>query len=221
MFARWPSLFIQASITAWASAWPRAMFSPPSPSTPAAAARSQGVAPSGSVWPKKSRAAMSSLKSWASAVSDALAVTGLQPTFERSWLTRASTAACAEVEAGPDGEVVARVGEADGAFVAVGALVAGADDAVLVGFEAGAFVRSAFFAACFDALTEGLAPGFLLGVADGGFEGVPERAAPLPASADAVADALPVGSADASPWVSRSGPLPARTWSAACPPLTL
>ena len=56
-------LFIQESITERALAWPRAMFSPPRPLTPAASARSQGLRPSGSVWEKKPRPAMSSLKS--------------------------------------------------------------------------------------------------------------------------------------------------------------
>ena len=50
-------------MTAWALAWPRAMFSPPRSVMPASSARSQGVSPSGSVWSKKPRRAMSSLNS--------------------------------------------------------------------------------------------------------------------------------------------------------------
>jgi hypothetical protein len=56
-------------MTARTSAYPRAMFSPPRLWMPRLAARSQGVQPSGSVWEKKSRLAMSSLKAWARASS--------------------------------------------------------------------------------------------------------------------------------------------------------
>lgn len=179
-----------------------------------------GVAPSGSVWPKKSRAAMSSLKSWASAVSGALVVTGLQPTFARSWLTRASTAAWAEVADGLDEGVALPVGAAEEGFGAAGAVVAGADEDFF-GVAAGAFVRSGAFDADFDAEADGSALGFALGVAEGEFEGEAERPDPLSASADAEAEVRPVGSSEDSPWVRRSGAPPAWTWSAAPPPLML
>lgn len=73
MFALWSGLFIQAFITAVASPWPRAMFSPPRPAIPALVARSQGLLPSGSSWLKKPRVAMSRLKAPASAASGGLA----------------------------------------------------------------------------------------------------------------------------------------------------
>src|SRR5690606_11350262 len=99
MFALWPGLSIQAFITASASAWPRAMFSPPRLLMPAAWALSQGVSPSGSVWSKKPRLAMSSLNAVASAASSLLAVTGVQPALARSTLTSRSTSAPAAASA--------------------------------------------------------------------------------------------------------------------------
>src|SRR5690348_8297230 len=99
MLARWPGLFIQASMTAAASAWPRAMFSPPRSDMPALAARSHGVAPSGSVWSKNPRAAMSSLNFSARFDSALFAERALQPTLDRSSLTSFSTSAAACVSA--------------------------------------------------------------------------------------------------------------------------
>lgn len=53
MFARWPSLFIQASITDAAVCWPLAMFSPyVLHRYPAAVMRAPGSVPSGDVWEK-------------------------------------------------------------------------------------------------------------------------------------------------------------------------
>src|SRR3954470_1875288 len=95
MLALWPGLFIQASMTAAGSDWPRAMFSPPRLVIPACAARSHGVAPLGSVWSKKPWSAMAWLKAPARSASALLAATGLQPTFARSALTSLSTSAAA------------------------------------------------------------------------------------------------------------------------------
>src|SRR4051812_23364347 len=106
MFARWPGLFIQAVITASASAWPRAMFSPPRSVIPRAFARSQGVWPSGSVWSKKPRAAMSSLNAWARPSREELAVSALQPAVARSLLTSDKMAALAAVSLSVLGAVV-------------------------------------------------------------------------------------------------------------------
>src|SRR4051812_35007997 len=109
MFARWPGLFIQAVITASASAWPRAMFSPPRSVMPRAFARSQGVWPSGSVWSKKPRAAMSSLNAWARPSREELAVSALQPAVARSLLTSDKMAALAAVSLSVLGAVVGAV----------------------------------------------------------------------------------------------------------------
>src|SRR5689334_11162321 len=147
MLARCPGLFIQAVITAWASAWPRAMFSPPRLLMPSFLARSHGVWPSGSVWSKKSRAAMSSLNACARPSSLEFSVRATQPALARSVLTRDSTAArtaallslgalCVGVAArvggvvltGVVGAVVVRVG-----LGAVTGLVAVAGGAVMTG----------------------------------------------------------------------------------------
>lgn len=92
MFALWPGLSIQAVITDAASPWPRAMFSAARPESPALAARSHGLFPSGSVWSKKPRVAMSLLKAPASAASGGFARTGPHPAWARAWFTRVTTA---------------------------------------------------------------------------------------------------------------------------------
>ena len=75
--------------------WPgRGRCSPRAGSTtPAPAARSHGERPSGSVWEKKPRAAMSALKARASAASGPSCCSAGQPTLVRSVLTSASTSA--------------------------------------------------------------------------------------------------------------------------------
>src|SRR5690606_1829531 len=84
MVAVWPGRFIVAAIAAASLAWPRATFSPPGSATPAALARSQGVAPSGSVWSNKPRSAMSSLNAFARPARALSAATGRHPTLARS-----------------------------------------------------------------------------------------------------------------------------------------
>lgn len=228
MFARWPSLFIQAAITAAASAWPRAMFSPPRPDTLALAARSHGDFPSGSVWSKKPRAAMSSLKFWASEASEELAVTGLQPTLARSWLTRESTAASAEVPGA--GAVDWRAAGAEGeALVAAGLDVLAGAEELFVAPAAGAFEEADGFVRSSAAVFVG--SDVFDGDADGEAEaegepasGEPDFVGPLARSAErlawADADARSAGAVVEPPCVSRSGALSERTWSAAVPPAT-
>src|SRR5689334_3976054 len=62
--------------------------------------RSPGPAPSGLVWSKKLRAAMSSECFWAASRSRELAVTGPQPAVARSLLTRAMTSSTVPLGAG-------------------------------------------------------------------------------------------------------------------------
>lgn len=204
MFARWPSLFIQESITACAFAWPRAMFSAARPRTPDLEARSHGVRPSGSVWSKKPRAAMSSLKSWASEASEALAVSGLQPAFARSWLTRASTADRTEESAGAEALRVAGAevfGAADD-FSAAGAVIFPAPGA-LDDADRDGFVRSAG-PEVFEE-DEGDPVG------DSAFAGPSARPTPRLAGSDAVERSA--GEAEEPPWVSGSGAPSVRTRS--------
>ena len=112
-----------------------------------------------------------------------------------------------------------RVGEADEGFGASGVVAAGLDGVLF--FGAGAFVRAGAFVAFFEVVADGFSVGFLVGEAEGDLDGAAERPEPRSASADAEAEVRAVGSADDSPWVSRSGAPPAWTWSAAPPPLTL
>ncbi len=189
MLARWPSLFIQESITAAASAWPRAMFSPPRPVMPAFSARTHGVAPSGSVWSKKPRVAMSELNAPARAASRASAFTGEQPTFARSALTRRRTSASAATprsavegaEVFSTGASVVGSGFGAGAFVVGAAVVLG-----LAGLVTGAFdgALAGVFAGVFVGALVGVGVAFGVGFADG----VADGAAALPASLPVLAE---------------------------------
>src|SRR4051812_42914086 len=115
------------------------MFSPPRLAMPAFAARSHGVAPFGSVWSKKPRAAMSSLKDSASFVSELFAARALQPTLARSSLTSFSTSASA----------AARADTVTGAEVFAGALGA-VRLGVVFGLDGVALGAGGFFDAVFD-----------------------------------------------------------------------
>jgi hypothetical protein len=137
------------------------MFSPPRLLIPAAEARSHGDLPSGSVWSKKPRAAMSSLNASASLVSEEFAASGLHPTFDRSWLTSLSTSTSAALRADTDA----------GAALAAGALLA-VRDGLLAGRDAVA--RGA-----------GIPPAVLDGVA----EGEADVEAEADAEADGLGDA--------------------------------
>src|SRR5207248_62937 len=100
MFSRCPGLFIQPRITDTASGYPAAMFSPYADQAyPAAVIRWPGSVPSGAVWSKYRRCAMSALCARAAAASRASGVTAGQPALARSWLTSAST--CAGGSGGP------------------------------------------------------------------------------------------------------------------------
>ncbi|CAM5371818.1 hypothetical protein SFUMM280S_09612 [Streptomyces fumanus] len=90
------------------------MFSPPRLLIPAASARSQGVAPLGSVRSKKPCAAMAWLNDSARSASAPSAVSAVQPALARLALTSRSTSASAVV-ACPD----AAAGGAAGRSVAV------------------------------------------------------------------------------------------------------
>jgi hypothetical protein len=181
---------------------------------------------------------MSSLKFWASEASEALAVTGLQPTLPRSWLTRASTAAWAEVGAGDVVVLGAAGAEAEvlgaaGLDAVAGAeLFVGAAEGVLeaerraCSVAAAAFVFVVFVGSeVFDGDADGVPA---LGEAD--FVGALPRSALRLAAADAdarseadaeaEADARPAGAVVEPPCVRRSGAPWERTWSAAGPPLT-
>lgn len=110
---------------------------------PAADARSQGVAPLGSVWSKKPWVAMARLKSSASSRSALFAATGLQPTLARSSLTSLST--CAWATASSE--------TAAGALGFAGSLVAGREG--VVGF--GSALGGVFGFLVFDGVPAGAA----------------------------------------------------------------
>lgn len=161
MLALWPGLFIQPRITAAASPWPRAMFSPPIPDMPALVARSHGVLPSGSVWSKKPRTAMSLLNAPASPASGGFARTGPQPACARSWFTRVSTAVSSA-------EWPAEVGGTAGA---AGAEVFGAEGFGFTGVGVG--LACGVFAGSVEGDGEGEGEGLADG--DGEAEGVGEE----------------------------------------------
>ncbi|EFL02850.1 predicted protein [Streptomyces sp. SPB78] len=216
MFARCPGLFIQDSMTAAASAWPRAMFSPPRFPTPAWSARSQGVSPSGSVWSKKPRAAMSSLKAVASEASAPSARTALHPTLARSWLTSARTAAAAALSS-PLGAAATGgcAGACDAGFVLTGVALFGgvAVRVVPAPGDVPAPVPPCFLVTEREGL--GVAAALLFfsrGEADAAREGASERVAPR------LAAGVVRSAADASsPCPSPDGASAARTF-ASCPP---
>ncbi|GGY69736.1 hypothetical protein GCM10010342_66940 [Streptomyces anulatus] len=158
---------------------------------------------------------MSSLKFWASEVSGALVDSGEQPTFARSWFTRASTSVRAEASVG-EGLGFLLGGGAEEVFGGAGALLAGAvlffgAFEVVGAFDFSDGVAAGFFdvegAADFDGVSEGV----LDGVFDGALLGAPGRSEPrLVGEADRSA-----GAVELPPCVSRSGAPPVRTWSAA------
>src|SRR5215211_2582430 len=94
MLARCPGLFIQDCITEAASFCPLAMFSPTDDHLyPALVTRVATVTPSGVLWSKYPRFAMSAECSRAAVVSRLSTDRLGQPAFARSWLTRSKTAA--------------------------------------------------------------------------------------------------------------------------------
>jgi hypothetical protein len=154
---------------------------------------------------------MSALKSWASEASEELAVSGLQPTFARSWLTRASTADRTEESAGAEALRVAGAevfGAADD-FSAAGALLVPAsavgafDDA-----DRDGFVRSVGP----DAFEEEE------GDPVGDWDLVGPSARPVPRLAGSDAVPRSAGAAEEPPWPSRSGEPSVRTRSEPPPP---
>lgn len=142
-----------------------------------------------------------------------MAVSGLQPTFARSWLTRASTADRTEESAGAEALRAAGAevfGAADG-FSAAGVLL------FPVPAEGPSATRtwtasSARPAA--DAFEEEAEDGDPVG--DWAFVGPPVRPMPRLAGSDAVPRSA--GSADEPPWPSRSGEPSVRTRSEPPPP---
>ncbi|GAB2944821.1 hypothetical protein GCM10027028_53600 [Streptomyces sundarbansensis] len=163
---------------------------------------------------------MSSLKFWASEVSGALVVSGEQPTFARSWFTRASTSLRAEASVG-DGLGFLLGGGAAEVFGAAGALLAGAE--LFSGAE-GAFdvfdgVAAGFFdvdgAADFDGVFEGEADGFVDGVPEGVFDGEASGASGRSLPRLVGEEDRSAGAVELPPCVSRSGAPSVRTWSAA------
>ncbi|GGW15671.1 hypothetical protein GCM10010264_64710 [Streptomyces globisporus] len=161
---------------------------------------------------------MSSLKFWASEVSGALVESGEQPTFARSWFTRASTSLRAEASVG-EGLGFLLGGGAAEVFGGAGALLDGAE--LFSGAVVGAFdffdgVAAGFFdvegAADFDGALEVFeGEGVLDGVFDGVALGASGRSLPRPAGEEDRS----AGAVELPPCVSRSGAPPVRTWSAA------
>ncbi|GGS56122.1 hypothetical protein GCM10010221_63880 [Streptomyces parvus] len=165
---------------------------------------------------------MSSLKFWAREVSGALVDSGEQPTFARSWFTRASTSLRAEASVG-EGLGFLLGGGAVEVFGGAGALLAGAE--LFSGAEVGAFdffdgAASGFFdvegAADFDGafeVSEG--EGFFDGVPDGVFDGDVLGASGRSLPRLVGEEDRSAGAVELPPCVSRSGAPPVRTWSAA------
>ncbi|OKJ13509.1 hypothetical protein AMK21_28920 [Streptomyces sp. CB00316] len=173
---------------------------------------------------------MSSLKFWASEVSGALVVSGEQPTFARSWFTRASTSARAEVSEG-EGAGFLLGGGATVFFGGAGALLAGAVlffgavvgafdslDGVAAGFFEGVAEGAADFDGVFEALLEGDFDAVLAGVVDGDFEGACDGASGRSLPRLAGEEERSAGALEPPCCVNRSGAPPVRTWSAAVEP---
>ncbi|GAA2935231.1 hypothetical protein GCM10020221_33770 [Streptomyces thioluteus] len=144
-------------------------------------ARSQGDRPSGSVWSKNPRRAMSSLNDWASDVSRASVCSGRQPAFARSALTRATTVRAAEPRR--PSAALAAAWAAGSSSAAAGSTAADA--------EADAAAEAA--AAWCDAAVEGALSGVPVGPPDPGLRGALApvvRASAGVASADLGADVV-------------------------------
>src|SRR2546430_572216 len=139
MFSRCPGLFIQPRITDTASGYPAAMFSPYADQAyPAAVIRWPGSVPSGAVWSKYRRCAMSALCACAAAASRVSGVTAGQPALARSWLTSARTCAAGSGRAPSRGEVPGGTGLADVGLADVGPLAVRPGDTGGVGGGTGA-----------------------------------------------------------------------------------
>ncbi len=177
---------------------------------------------------------MSWLKFWASEVRAVLVVSGEQPTFARSWFTRASTSLRAEVAEGEGAGFCAGGGGAAVVFVGAGALLAGAvlfsgaavgafdfSEGVAAGFFEGAVEEGAAdFDGAFDAV-EGDSDGVVDGVVvDGDFDGVLDGASGRSLPRLAGEEERSAGAVVEPPCcVSRFGTPPSeRTWSAAVGP---
>ncbi|GGU85837.1 hypothetical protein GCM10010498_50030 [Streptomyces cavourensis] len=172
---------------------------------------------------------MSWLKFWASEVRAVLVVSGEQPTFARSWFTRASTSLRAEVAEGEGAGFWAGGGGAAVVFVGAGALLAGAvlffgavvgafdfsDGSAAAFFEGAVEEGAADFDGAFDAV-EGDSDGVFDGVVDGDFDGASGRSLPRLAGEEERSAGVVV---EPPCCVSRFGTPPSeRTWSAAVGP---